>query len=201
MPGAFNASRNFTQNVDGLAFGNADSLTAAASLGANESLPAAPTGVLTIRTSGTAGTLTMDSAGHGITTGARLDIYWAGGSCRGALVGTVAGTSVPFTAAVGTALPASSTAITAAVPTAVVLVAVGNNCVVIAAAGDAAFTVVFADGSNVEQLAVVKTAAGGYCWFTGDGTNPLAGLTTAKVFLSHGSAAGPQGVRAKVLYN
>lgn len=200
MPGALVASRSKTQTIDGLSFQDADSLVAVDVVKASETLAAAATGVLTIRTNGTDGSLTM-TTGHGITTGARLDIYWSGGSCRGALVGTVATNVVPFTAATGTALPAAATAITAMVPSEKVFNVVGNNCTAIGGGGDAAFTVVWADGSNVEKHFVVRTGAGGAQWQTGDdATNPLAGDTPTKVFLSHGSPAQAVNVRAACLY-
>lgn len=78
------------------------------------SLPAAKSGTLSTRTSDTAGTLTM-TAGHGLTDGQIIDIYWSGGVCYGATIGTVSTNSVPFTGASGDVLPAESTAITAAV--------------------------------------------------------------------------------------
>ncbi len=200
MPGALSASRNFTQLIDGAAFNNSDSTTAASAEKTSQNLAAAKTGVLTIRTNGTDGSLTMDT-GHGITTGQRLDIYWSGGSCRGATVGTVATNVVPFTGATGTALPSAATAITAMVPDQQVFNLVGNSTTVLGAGGDAAFTVVFADSGGSELFAVVKTGNGAYVWFTGDTTNPIAGVTVAKVFLSHGSSSGTINVRATGLFD
>jgi hypothetical protein len=80
------------------------------------SLPVAEAGQLTTRSSDTAGTITMDDAGHGITTGEIIDIYDpAGGTVSyGATVGTVAGDSVPFTGASGDVLPANLTNVTVA---------------------------------------------------------------------------------------
>jgi len=78
------------------------------------SLPAAKTGTLSTRTNDTDGELTM-TAGHGITTGQIIDIYWTGGVAYGATVGTVATNAVPFTGASGDVLPSQATAITAAV--------------------------------------------------------------------------------------
>lgn len=188
------ASRYLTQIVAGMAFNNSDSYTADNAVIANDSLAAAKTGTLTTRTSNTAGTLTM-TTGHGITTGQRLDIYWSGGSCYGATVGTVATNSVPFTGASGTVLPAQDTAITAMVPSLETFDLVGDDCVVLAAGGDAACTILFVNGGTV-HLAVVKTSAGAYVWFTGDTTNPIAGDTVTDVYLSHGSSSGTISVRA-----
>lgn len=191
------ASRNFTQTVAGMAFNNSDSYSADNGVIAEESLDAAKTGTLSTRTSGTAGTLTMES-GHGITDGQRIDIYWSGGSCYGATVGTVASLSVPFTGAAGTTLPAQDTAITAMVPALETFDVVGNDAVVVAAGGDAACTVLLVNGGTV-HLATVKTAAGSYVWITGDGTNPIAGDTITDVYLSHGSSSSAVTVRAAVL--
>jgi hypothetical protein len=85
---------------------------------ASPTLAAAKTGTLTTRTDNDTGTLTM-TAGHGITTGQTLDVYWAGGQRRGMTVGTVATNSVPIDGGAGDNLPANTTAITAMVPTSV----------------------------------------------------------------------------------
>lgn len=89
-------------------------------------LAPAKIGELTTRTDAETGTLTMDS-GHGITTGARLDLYWlddedtsaVAGSRRGITVGTVSGVTVPIgadNAGEGDDLPPVNTPITAMVP-------------------------------------------------------------------------------------
>lgn len=90
-----------------------------------DELPLAKVGELTTRTDNETGTLTMDT-GHGITTGARLDLYWADGdgagtpgSRRGITVGTVSGNTVPIGAdnsGSGDNLPLVNTAITAMIP-------------------------------------------------------------------------------------
>lgn len=74
---------------------------------------------LTTRTNATSGTLTADSASHGITTGTVMDIAWPEGSNptqngyirRNVTVGTVSGTSIPFSGGLGADLPATSTAV------------------------------------------------------------------------------------------
>ena len=78
------------------------------------SLPVAEAGQLTTRVGDTSGTITMTDAGHGIATGEVVDIYHSGGVSYGATVGTVAGTSVPFTGASGDVLPSNLTAVTVA---------------------------------------------------------------------------------------
>jgi hypothetical protein len=55
------------------------------------------------------------TAGHGITTAAVIDLYWAGGNRYGVVVGTVATNVVPISGGAGDNLPAETTAITAVV--------------------------------------------------------------------------------------
>ncbi len=156
-------------------------------------LAAAKTGTLTTRTDDNTGTLTM-SGGHGITTGARLDLYWTGGSRRGITVGTVATNSVPFDLGSGDALPSTSTAITAMVPAEEDAVFVGDDAV---GAGlrnpgtNAAATVVFAESDDSEVTAFVVAANSSDSWFSSGGaTNPFASASPVKVFLSHGDSTG-----------
>lgn len=86
-------------------------------IGLEVSLPAGKPGQLTTRTDNETGTLTMES-GHGITTGAIIDLYWDGGSRHGILVGTVSSNSVPIgadDAGTGDNLPTNLTNIVACV--------------------------------------------------------------------------------------
>lgn len=70
---------------------------------------------LTTRTSDSVGTITAPS-GHGVTTGATIDVYWAldftsyqtSNIRYGMTVGAVSGTSIPVSGGTGAVLPASS---------------------------------------------------------------------------------------------
>lgn len=172
-----------------------------------EDLPAAKTGTLTVRTDADTGTLTM-TGGHGITTGARLDVYWAGGCRRGMTVGTVATNSVPIDGGAGDALPVATTAITAMVPLSKPAAITGNNVIAMVAGADVPVDkqaqVVVADGSSVELGNVVLTAdpsgTASWIWQSGSGyTNPLAGDVGTQVFLSHGDSTASRKVRAAIL--
>ncbi len=168
----------------------------------SESIAVAKVGTLTTRTSATAGTLTM-TAGHGFTTGQRLDIYWDGGSCYGATIGIVATDSVPFTLAEGTALPIATTAITAMVPTSVPVAVIGDNAVSIGVSCPVGGTAVFSTSGNVTIAGVVLTSSiTSYVWTSSyGGTNPLAGGTVAKVWISHGSTAAASILSGIVQFN
>lgn len=156
------------------------------------SLPAAKEGTLTTRTSTTVGTLTMAN-GHGITTGARLDIYFTGGIRRGVLVGTVTGNSVPFTVGAGEDLPALNAAVTAMVPQEEVFLITGNTVKGILFFAAQPGMIVIAETDNTEILAKslgspLTTAKRSFAWIPDrDPTNPVAGDAIAKVFFSHGA--------------
>lgn len=180
------------------------SVSADVQIAARPPVAPAKTGTLSTRTDNDTGTLTM-AGGHGITTGARLDIYWTGGSRRGVTVGTVATNSVPFDGGAGDNLPIATTPITAMVPVEEPLPATGNDVVGILIASDVYGTIVLADGSDEELL--VKQIGGSandaekaYAWYAArDPVNPIAGDTVAKVFFSHGSSTLTADMRAALL--
>lgn len=97
-------------SVLGLNFPSRNTVTADGALVKSVTLAAAKIGQLTTRTDSNTGILTMAS-GHGITTAARLDLYWTGGSRRGITVGTVSGDSVPISGGAGYVLPTAATAV------------------------------------------------------------------------------------------
>lgn len=211
---ATGGSRSGTVTIAGYTIALADSV--ASGTGAVENvatLAAAQPGTLSTRTSGTAGTLTMTSSGHGITTGARLDIYWpttttapinTAGVAYGATVGTVSGTSVPFTLATGDALPLVTTAITAMVPTSVTCSVTGANAVAVGGGCDtAAFVAAFTQSNDTAICHVRRTGAGGEAWLSGQtlsSTNPVTGVTVGKIYVSHGDSTGSNTVKGLIAY-
>lgn len=109
--------------------------------GKEEPIPVAAAGTLTTRTDANTGTLTMDSADHGITTGDVIDIYWTdddgvSGSRRGVNVGSVAGTSVPFDVGLGDNLPDADTVVQAAVVQVFATSFEGNDMTALVASAD-----------------------------------------------------------------
>lgn len=171
-------------------------------------VPAAKTGQLTTRTDNETGTLTM-AGGHGITTGAIIDLYWSGGSRRGITVGTVATNSVPIgadNAGAGDNLPANLTQITACVRVEEALAVEGDDVVAIEFFSSKRGTITLADESDVE-LAASNDGLGlgderSQLWYeTRNPTNPLAGDSVAKAFFSNGDATAPATLRVQCLYN
>lgn len=78
-------------------------------------VPSPKTGTVTTYTDTNTATLTMAS-GHGITTGAKFDLYYAGGVRYNCVAGTVSGNTVPFTGGTNANIPPLSTVISAMVP-------------------------------------------------------------------------------------
>lgn len=158
----------------------------------------AKVGALTTRTDDNTGELTMNS-GHGITTGARLDVFWVGGSRRGMTVGTVATNAVPIDGGAGDNLPVDETAITAMVPTEEVLVATGNDVNGIEAYSSLDGLIVVAQSGGTEIVAI-DSDEGGYAWSDNDGTsNPVSGASIGKVFFSHGDSTATAKMRIQFL--
>lgn len=173
------------------------------------SVAAAKAGALTTRTDDETGTLTMDDAGHGITTGARLDLYWDGGSRRGILVGTVSGTSVPIGAddsGAGDVLPADETEITAMVPHEEEFLVTGDDVSLLAVYSTAPGIFVLAESDDSEVVAYeIGDVTGGEqstVWFSAiNATNPLAAADVAKVFFSHGDSTQAATMRVLAMRN
>lgn len=204
------ASLTFQTIVAGLVGGIGSNTVTddAAELASPESVAAAQPATLSSRTSNTAGTLTMTNADHGITTGARFDLYWSDGSCFGVIAGTVSGTSVPFTRVQGgNPLPAAATAVVVGIAQSVPFSVTGDNISALVC-GKATKAVrcyyVFLEASSILGLAVLNQSGRSYVW---DGTtkatgpvgsgpvgsasisavtlNPLSNVNTVEVYISH----------------
>ena len=180
--------KTFTKTVD---------LVGLKHLVVEQSIPAAWPGTLGTRTNNTDGALTV-LTGHGITTGQRIDIYWNGGQRRGVTAGTIAAppsdTSIPFTGGTGSGsnLPSASTVIQVAAPTSITLSLIGNNVNALAFYSDAYSQFVIADNTPTEQYSRILPAGTGYCWHANNGdANPLSGVTSTQVFISHSQTSGP----------
>ena len=195
-----------TASFGGVTFNENRTVTATGGITKEQSLPAAKTGSLTTRTSDSVGELTM-TAGHGITTGQRLDIYWdiggVTGHRRGVTVGTVAVNAVPITGGTGDVLPVDESAVTAMVPVELDARFDGDEVVAIAVTGAGPSIVVFADDADAELHFVHHPLSSQVTqYFSTSGvTNPLAGEVVDTVFISHGDSAGSKTVKIAVGVN
>ncbi len=191
-----------TINSGGKAFSESTTIVSDAVIVREELVPAAQGGILTTRVSDTAGTATMDSATHTITTGARIDIYFSGGITLAATVGTVVGTSVPFTLGIGDVLPSVSTVVAVSLPAKTDLDVVGDNIKSIVMFPTKRGVFIFTGSDEVSDFTRVLGDGIAAHYYADDGTvNPVAGDTLAFVFMSHGDTAAGQLMRYAVGYN
>jgi len=165
-------------------------------------LAAAATGSLTTRTDNTTGTLTM-AAGHGITTGSTIDLYFSGGSRTSVTAGTVSGNSVPISSGSGSNLPALNAAVTAMVQVSQDFVVTGDNVQGFACFSPVPATVVFAQsGGTVIATINLTGTPSTYTWYTGSGvTNPLAGASVGKIKVTQSDATSTRTVQVGAIYN
>lgn len=174
-------------SVHGKSFGSEATVETDGSIVKDLDVAAAKTGNLTTRTDNDTGVLTMDGS-HGITTGARLDLYWGTGKRVGMTVGTVAGAAVPIDGGVGDNLPADESEITAMVPLEVPAVFDGDSAKAIVAMGLAAQgTIILAGADDATDLQVDLVSGLSYVWYLASGAaNPIVGDDITQLFVSHG---------------
>jgi hypothetical protein len=172
----------------------------------NTSLAAAKVGALTTRTSDTAGELTME-AGHGITDGQVIDIYWidvdgVSHCAYGATVGTVATNAVPFTGAAGDVLPADEYDVTACVQTEIDADFDGDKLEMIAAGSTLLSHVTFKESDGTVILATLLLANEGWSWVSDQGVaNPLTGDPVGSIAISNGNSAAAATLQIGLVYN
>jgi hypothetical protein len=186
----------------GMQFTHSETVSSDLAVPFSVSCAAAKTGSLTTRTDDNTGTLTM-ATGHAIPTGQRLDVFWDGGARVGMTVGTVSGLSVPIDLGSGDVLPAAATAVTAQVPSEEALVVTGDDAVLVACGATAGGAVTFTTSGDVYVFhAPLTSLVTSYVWNESDGgTNPLAGASVAKAYLSNSSSAAAGTVNGIVQYD
>jgi hypothetical protein len=193
----YGLSTSYTKamSIGGINFGQGLTTTGEVTGTADVTIPAAVAGTVTTHTTNIAGTITASAPQVLITTGARVDLYWAGGWARDVTVGTVSGAgnvTIPISYVQTTTFsdnanfPASG-AINVALPVEVAFPVVGNNLValVVESPYEALFSIV--DASEVDLAHYHPLANAMLAWTSGEGTaNPLVGVTAAKIWMSHG---------------
>jgi hypothetical protein len=184
--------------VNGQALSQVKNVDGSTSVLMDHDVPAAKAGTLATRTDDNTGTFTMVT-GHGLTTGAIVDVFWADGARLG-MEATVTGDSIVLDGGSGDVLPAQTTICGMMVPVEKVLNIVGNSALVLACSTTKRGVVKFAESGGTVHLTRVMGLAGAWNWYDGNGdANPIAGDTIAKVFLSHGFTGGTNNMRASGL--
>lgn len=191
-PGYQVAGRNFGQSKQ-------VNVNSAVLLEPPDEIPAAKSGSLTTRTDDDTGVVTL-STGHGITTGARVDAYWEVGGVKGyryGMAATVAGDAVTVDGGAGDNLPVATSTVILAVAQEFDFDLTGDNVKVLAFFSEVRGLFVLED--DIGGVLYVKhhpdsNQASG--WYSDSGeTNPIAGDTVAKAFMSHNSTSDVRTMR------
>jgi len=168
------------------------------------------TGTLTTRTDLNTGVVTMDDAGHLITNGSKVMIYWeddaathAAGRRRFQSVTAVAGVAVSIDLGAGDDLPTNLTSVILCVMEQIDAVIIGNNIEgIVLSAGAAETNFVFHDNAAAELLYVPLVANSSYVYTSEMGvTNPLAGVTTATIWVGHNNTGAANDCVGAVYFN
>jgi hypothetical protein len=188
---------NYSVTVSGLGGNIAQSLPRSANAGGirEVELPVGKAGTLTTRNDNNTGTLTMADAGHGITTGSKVDVYWNSGVQYNVTVGTVVGSSVPIDLGVGDNLPTASTAVVVSPRNQINLDIDGDNLVLLALKQkfnsntiESDSHIDFQDSASAQVAEVDLEANGPQVWdIAGGSANPFIGNPITKAFASNGS--------------
>jgi len=186
-------SVNNQVTVAGKTFNAQRTVTSDGAVIVDPALAAAVAGSLSTRTDNDTGVLALAS-GHGVTTGARLDLYWSGGKRYGMTVGAVSGTSVPVDGGAGDNLPTAATSVTAMVPQLEDFAVDAADLQALLVGCDSPAVVVIRDGSAATIAAIyVSGSTGAYQWDSGSGVaNPFDTDNAVDVYVSHGGTASKQ---------
>lgn len=175
-------------------------------IGLEDTILAAVIGALTTRTDANTGTLTMD-AGHGLTDGVIIDVFWDGGVQYGVTVGTVSTNSVPIDLGSGDDLPTAATAITCVIQKSINIAIDGDNANLIAAVIETtdktlrtAGHVQFRDTSNAEIAEIDFVTNVPQVWdITGGSANPFTGNPITNLKASQGNSSTTETFTLKVI--
>jgi hypothetical protein len=192
---------NRSVSIGGLNFTQTKSRSVDQNIASKRMSNAGKAGTLSTRTDNDTGVATL-STGHGISTGAKVDVYWSGGKRYGVTVGTVSGNTVPIDLGAGDNYPIATTVITLCVRITEPFIVDGDNIVNVAATCVARATVLFADVSDAVLLAVEVSAGEVFNWSTFSSTvNPFAGFAITQLFITQSGAASVEVPVAAAIVN
>lgn len=169
--------------------------------GAEPTVGAAASGTLTTRTDNTTGTITASATGHGVTTGAKFDIYFSGGRRRRVTAGTVAGTSVPFSVGSGDNLPLVNAAVTFMVPDSEPCVVAAANVGGLVAYSQARGNVVFCQSDGTVIAEYNLEAGQSKIWTSEMAETTPVGADCDHVLFSHDDSTQSRQLRGNLFHN
>jgi hypothetical protein len=165
------------------------------------SIPAAKVGELTTRTDNDTGVITM-VAGHGLTTGMLVDVYWltGGGGKRLGMAATVTVNALAVEGGTGDSLPTLNDDVTVMNPVVHSAWVPAATVEGIAASSPQIGVVRLLEADDTEIVAMEVAANDPYVWVDGSGvTNPVT-ADAEQVTFSHGQASAVE-MQFKAAYN
>jgi len=167
----------------------------------DETLHAAKTGTLSTRTDANTGVITGQS-GHGILTGDKIDIYWAGGVQYNVTVGTVSGVSIPIDLGIGDNLPIATTPVTICKRSVIDVGFDGDLVEFLRAVASVAGHIQFQqdDGTHIAAASLSPNEAYDIIDDTND-DNPLAAADVGKIAVSLKDTGTTGTFKLGILYN
>ena len=177
-----------TVSIGGVSISGRTDRTAEGQVGQQVSLAAGKTGTLTTRTDNDTGVATM-TAGHGLTTGDKCDVFWATGARYG-MAATVATNAVTLDAGGGDNLPTTSTALVVCKETVITSVFDGDTALMLAAMSTQRGYVQFQESDNTVIFATeLGTANEPFTWVYDQGiANPITGDPVGQIVVSNASS-------------
>lgn len=183
MSSKLKVSKNYS--IDGFSYKNDVTIETDGRVSMAPSVPSLvpKAGTITTRSDNDTGVATL-SGGHGLTTGDKVDVYWNGGSRRN-MACTVSVNAVTIDGGSGDNLPVLSTAVQLVIPQQENFALVGDDMQGLVLYSPVRGCITLLDGSGGVLYSVELDANETIPWITGDGTNPVAGDTVAKIKFSH----------------
>jgi hypothetical protein len=157
-------------------------------------------GTLSSRTDNDTGIAAL-SAGHGILTGDKVDVFWTGGRRYG-MTATVSGNSVTVDLGAGDILPALNTALIVCKRQVVNAAFDPDDVSVLLITATRRVSVAFVDAGGLTLLAL-DLGAGECClWWTNSGiVRPMSGNPVAAIWVGNGDSAGAVDVTVAAVYD
>lgn len=175
--------------IDGVIFGGSkeysDEGVIKEQLSASQFIPG-KAGVLSTRGSDTAGTIT--GAGHGLTAGDKVSVFFTGGKRSRVVVGTIDGDDVPISGGAGDNLPLADAEVVICKEQEIVTEFDAARATLFGVKIGVAGLVQFLDTTGAESLALALPAGSDYDWANDSGIdNPFTIDNVTKIVVSFNS--------------
>ena len=195
------ASVQKSLTVAGENFPQSSTVVADAAIVQSVSVPAAEAGMLSVRTSVGAGTLSVNNSDHSFSVNDIVDLYWNGGARRSVKIGTVSGTVCTILEGAGDDLPTQGTTVFISPCVLLESEVVGTKIKAIFLYTENRGQITFMNSDDAEQFHKELGFGSAWEWLEGNGTqNPFKDAIVSSVLVSN-AAEIPGALKVAILYN